>query len=329
MPSTKGLQGKKWEPRKVSKTTPRGVPRRSKATLRGKKSVIGFIGQGFIGKNYADDFEHRGFKVVRYAMEEPHVHNKEKIKKCDVVFVAVPTPTTPKGFDYSIVESVLALVGKGKIAVIKSTLLPGTTEKLQEQYPDILVLHSPEFLRERSAAYDAAHPNRNIIGIPVETKDHREAAKKVLSVLPKAHFESVLAAREAELVKYGGNNFLFFKVVYINMLFDLAEKLGCRWESIRDALIADPRIGNSHMEPVHKSGHSEHRGRGAGGHCFIKDFAAFASLYEELVKDTSGIKLLAALRDKNNELLKESGKDLELLESVYGPSRRSFGRKKR
>ena len=47
-------------------------------------------------------------------MEEPYRRNMEKMKECDIVFIAVPTPSTPKGFDYSIVESVLALVGKGK-----------------------------------------------------------------------------------------------------------------------------------------------------------------------------------------------------------------------
>jgi len=57
--------------------------------------IIGFIGQGWIGKNYADDFEKRGYETVRYSLEKPYVDNKEKIKDCDLVFIAVPTPTTP------------------------------------------------------------------------------------------------------------------------------------------------------------------------------------------------------------------------------------------
>ena len=77
-----------------------------------KKPLIGFIGQGYVGKNYGDDFEWRGFKVVRYSLEKPYIENKDKIKECDIVFVAVWTPTTPKGFDLSIVESVLPLVGE-------------------------------------------------------------------------------------------------------------------------------------------------------------------------------------------------------------------------
>lgn len=281
---------------------------------------IGFVGQGFIGKNYADDFESRGYGVVRYALEEPYVQNKEKVKECDAVFIAVPTPTTPKGFDYRIVEGAVSLVGKNKIAVIKSTLLPGTTELLQQQFPQTIVLHSPEFLREKTASYDAAHPERNIIGIPIDDDAHREAARTVLSVLPQAQYELVTDAKTAELIKYGGNCFLYTKVVFMNVLYDLAQEIGADFDAVAQAMSADERIGKSHMHPVHASGHSSAAiGRGAGGHCFIKDFAAFEKLYKEKVTDdVSGQAVLDALQKKNNELLRSSGKDLDLLEGVFG-----------
>lgn len=289
-----------------------------------KKPLIGFIGQGFIGKNYADDFENRGYRVVRYARSPEYAGHRDWIAKCDIVFIAVPTPSTPKGFDYSIVSEVLKLVGKGKTAVIKSTVLPGTTEKLQNTYPNIFLFHSPEFLREASATHDAAHPDRNIIGTPKNTATYRSKAKRVMSVLPRAPFERIMHARDAELVKYGGNCFLYFKVLFTNLLYDLAVAIGIEWTEVRDAVAADPRIGMSHMEPVHASGHTKGKeGRGAGGHCFIKDFAAFSLIYEKLVSDPLGIKVLEALRDKNSELLRESGKDIDLLEEVYGSARNS------
>ena len=74
-----------------------------------EKQKIGFIGQGWIGKNYADNFEERGFTVIRYALEEPYNGNKDKIKDCDIIFIAVPTPSTPQGFDDSIVRQAVAL----------------------------------------------------------------------------------------------------------------------------------------------------------------------------------------------------------------------------
>ncbi len=276
------------------------------------RPIIGFIGQGFIGRHYALDFENRGFNVVKYSKEEPHIYNKEKIASCDIVFIAVPTPTTPKGFDDSIVGDALKLIGKGKIAVIKSTILPGTVEKFQKKYPNIFVMHSPEFLREVSAKDDAAKPERNIVGIPKHTPTFKKKAELVLSVLPKAPYVLVCSSREAELIKYAGNCFLFTKVIFVNMLYDLARGLDCDWDTIAHAMVRDPRIGESHMNPVHQSG------RGAGGNCFVKDFAAFRSLAEKLLSDPKGIKFLKTMEEKNVDLLLRSRKDMSILRGVYG-----------
>ena len=219
-----------------------------------KKPLIGFVGQGYVGKNYADDFERRGYDTVRYALEEPYRAGKGKIRECDIVFIAVPTPTTPDGFEYGIVESALSLVGDGKIAVIKSTVLPGTTEALQEKCPSVLLLMSPEFLTEATAAYDAAHPQRNIIGMAKDTSAHRAAAERVLAALPEAPFTQICRAREAEYIKYGGNNWFYFKVLFINALYDLAAHDGCDWDVIKKGIAADPRVGSTHLNPVHASG---------------------------------------------------------------------------
>jgi len=268
---------------------------------------IGFIGQGWIGKNYADDFERRGFDVVRFALEEPYVKNGEGIGECDIVFIAVPTPTTPNGFDDSVLRQAIKRVGQGKIAVIKSTVLPGATEKIQAANPGIYVLHSPEFLTEATAAHDAGNPQRNIVGIPIESPEYRQKAQAVMEILPYAPYILVCSSREAELIKYGGNNWFYFKVVFINMFFDLVTKMGGRWEVVRDALAADWRIGRTHLDPIHKSG------RGAGGHCFIKDFAAFHQLYQDTIGDPLGISVLESIKNKNIDLLVASRKDLDLL----------------
>lgn len=287
--------------------------------------TIGFIGQGFIGKNYADDFERRGFTVIRYAMEEPYRGNKDRIQECEIVFIAVPTPTTPEGFDDSIVRSVIAHTKPSSIVVIKSTLAGGTTESLQEAYPDRIILHSPEFLREVTAAHDAANPERNIIGMPADTDSHRMAAKKVLDVLPKAPYELICTSREAEYIKVAGNAYLFMKVLFANLMYDATTAEGCNWEIIRQALGADSRIGPSHLGVTHASGHPGAKpGRGAGGHCLIKDFAALRMQYEKVFpQDVDGIVALRALEKKNIDLLMESEKDLDLLKGVYGENPRS------
>lgn len=281
---------------------------------------IGFIGQGFIGKNMADDFAERGYDIVRYALEAPYVDNRDAIAECDIVFIAVPTPTTPAGFDSSALEAVLPLVGAGKVAVIKSTLLPGTTARLQQAFPGITVLHSPEFLREKHAAKDTREPERVIVGMPADSPDYQAAAKQVVEVLPSAPYTLICKAAEAELIKYGGNGFLALKVVYMNLLYDLAAAKGADYEVVTTAMAADPRIGASHMQVLDSSGHEGAVvGRGAGGHCFPKDWAALREAYAaSLPEDVAGQAVLEAVEAKNRQLLTSTNKDQDLLAAIYG-----------
>ncbi len=284
------------------------------------RMTIGFVGQGFIGKHLADDFENRGYQTVRYALEPAYIKNKELITTCDVVFIAVPTATTPTGFDLSIIEEALSIIGDGKIAVIKSTLLPGTTINLQNRFTRITILNSPEFLREKTAKEDTEAPLRNIIGIPVDDEAHLAAAQMVMSILPASPFAKICHASEAELIKYGGNCFLAIKVVFMNMICDVANQLGVNYENVAEAMKADPRIGTSHMSVIDKSGHpGSVPGRGAGGHCFPKDLAAFRAWYQTFLGfDQLGLEVLKTIESKNNSLLRESKKDLDILQGIYG-----------
>jgi UDPglucose 6-dehydrogenase len=284
------------------------------------KPLIGFVGQGYIGKNYADDFESRGYSVVRYSLEEPYIANKEKITECDIVFIAVPTPTTPSGFDASIVRDAIVLAQAGSVVILKSTILPGTTAEFQKRYPDRILFYSPEFLSEKTAAHDASHPFSTILGMGADDAVHREAAERVHAILPPAPFSLTCTSTEAELIKYAHNLNGYFQILLSNILYDAAAALGASWSTIEAALRADTMITNRYIKPVHESGHpGAVLGRGAGGHCFIKDFAAFRDLYARIrPHDAEGLAVLTALEHKNIDLLRATSKDLDLLAGVYG-----------
>ena len=291
---------------------------------KGGKPSIGFVGHGYVGKSYADNFAERGYPVIRYALEEPYVANKPKIKECDIVFVAVPTPTVsavasgeggrrlPR-FDGSIVESALSLIKPGAIALIKSTITPGTTRRLQKKFPKITILFSPEFLSVATAAYDTANPFATVIGMPADDAKHREAAEMMLKIMPKAPHQVICTSEEAEIYKYSHNVNGYMQIVTFNIMYDLAQKFGCDWEKIQRGIEADPNIPSRYSSPVDKGG------RGAGGGCFIKDFAAFAELYGEMTGDKDGIAFLDAAAKKNLALLTSTNKDLNLIKGVYGP----------
>ena len=290
-----------------------------KKLLTNNMQKIGFIGQGFIGKSYADDYEERGYEVIRY--DRGHFpQNKELIATCDIVFIAVPTPTTPQGFDDAIVQEVLQLIGPDKIAIIKSTIKVSTTQKMQKLYPHIFVMHSPEFLTEKTAVEDARHPDRNIIGITdINNQELKNKAQSVIDTLPKAPYELITSAEQAELIKYANNCWFYFKVVFMNTLYDLEQKHGLDHQVIKEALAHDPRIGSTHLDVVH-SGRidvAQREGRGAGGHCFIKDFETYISMLKEAgLSDQQ--KACEAIRDINLQYLRSTDKDLDLVKGVYG-----------
>ncbi len=275
---------------------------------------IGFIGLGFIGGNLADNFEQRGYDIVRYSKTEPFVKNINEIKRCNIVFIAVPTPTLPSGFDDSILREVIKIPSEGTIVVIKSTVPPGTVRTLQAENPRLTIIHSPEFLDADTARHDTDHPYGNILGIsdlsdPIQLK----SAESAMKVLPFSPNNMICTYEEATVVKYIHNVFYYMKNVFFNMAFDFVNELGADWDKIREGVLYDWRINPVHTVPVHKGG------RGCGGGCHVKDMPAFIKMYETLLpEDAPGIKILKMCEKRNIKLLKESKKDLDLIQGVYG-----------
>ncbi len=275
------------------------------------KMKIGFIGQGWVGYNYANDFEKRGYDVIRYSLDKKYINNREIINSADIIFVAVPTPTVDRIFDDSFLRSALSTISKGKIVVIKSTLIFGKTIELQEKYKDLFIFHSPEFLSRKTAAYDAENPERNIIGMPKNTTLYRTKAKMIMSVLAKAPYELICSSNEAEFIKYGHNVNGYIQVVYSNLLLDLAKNNNMKWDNLKSAFMADPLMAHRYLNPL------DGKGRGAGGDCFIKDFEAFIEITKKSKVLDEHVKMLETIRNINVKLLVNSGKDMDLVRGVY------------
>lgn len=274
---------------------------------------IGIIGVGWVGaqlKKWFEEFKDykAGMDLFTYdILPEKCVGN---INDAEVLFVVVPTPRDPKtgGCDTSIIEkAVSAIGGSGKVVVLKSTIPPGTTERLQKQYPQHKFLFNPEFLTEKTAWNDMLKPDRQIIGF---TEQSLEEATMVLALLPKAPFMSPwgtntynrtrITATEAEMIKYGGNVYFAQKVNWANALSKMAAKFGVDYENIRKGMSADYRIGDSHLD-VNHGGY-----RGFGGYCFPKDLSAFMIFAKENgLSDVHN--LLKSAWDFNGALLAEQG----------------------
>ena len=190
------------------------------------------------------------------------IGNIDDVNECDVIFVCVPTPGE---CDLTIMKKVLAEIKGNKIIVIKSTVLPGTTDYFQKKYSQHKFLFNPEFLTESTADQDIKYPDRQLIGY---TDKSFTIAGDIMLMLPLAPFERIVPAKEAEMAKYYNNAWFSTKVIFANQIYDICEKAGINYNSVKDMASADKRVGRSHLDVLHKGY------RGFGGKCLPKDLDA-------------------------------------------------------
>jgi len=258
-----------------------------------KDLKFGIVGVGMVGgalKNYFEKKEIKPFLCDK----GKNLGSIEEINQADIIFICVPTPFDKgKGFDLSFVEDACQNIKGEKTIVIKSTVLPGTTEKLQKEYAQHKFLFNPEFLTEITADQDMQYPDRQIIGY---TQKSYNIAKDIMQILPLAPFEKVMPATEAETVKYFGNTWFSTKVVFANQMYDLCQKLGIDYGQVMEAAAADKRIGRTHLEVFHKDY------RGYGGKCLPKDIRALIQFANKKGVD---LKLHKVVDEINNQLMRE------------------------
>lgn len=269
---------------------------------------LGIAGVGMVGGALLNYFKKQAIEPFIY---DPGKGFKslEELNKAGVIFVCVPTPyrtagsgsgpTSFKkdgaGFDLSYVEKTCENLQGEKIVVIKSTVVPGTTEKLQKKYPQHKFLFNPEFLVESRANEDMEKPDRQIVGY---TEKSRDIAQMIMDILPNAPFKKIMPATEAEMVKYFGNTFLSMKVIFGCEMYKLCEKLGINYDLVKEGVSADPRIGKSHLDVLHGGYY------GYGGKCFPKDMRALIQFAD---KQGIDLKLHKTAEAINNALMEQQG----------------------
>ena len=259
--------------------------------------ILAIMGTGMVGGALDRYFKAQGVEAGLYDPPKG-LNDRGVLERASVIFVAVPTPyyLDQGGFDESFLRAALdAIPSPGKTVVLKSTIVPGTTERFQGLYPQHRLLFNPEFLTETTADHDMQFPHRQIIGYTAES---RRDAELVMGLLPPAPFQKILPSKEAELVKYFGNAFYALKVAYANQMYDVCQALGADYDLIKDCAKAEPMIGGTHLEIFHKGY------RGYGGKCLPKDTRSIVQLAEGVGVDLS---LLKAAEAYNNALVASQG----------------------
>ncbi|MDD4866738.1 MAG: nucleotide sugar dehydrogenase [Mycobacterium sp.] len=191
--------------------------------------------------------------------------------RCDVVFVCVPTPSADDGRAdlgavVSAVEHLGAVLRRGAIVALKSTVPVGTTAAMAERLrrSGIRAVSTPEFLREGRAVHDFFHPDRLVIGTLEEDAAQTVRRAYGLDGAPVLR----MRPESAELAKYASNAFLAVKLSYTNSLAALSARVGADIDDVTGCMGADRRIGAEFLRP----------GPGWGGSCLPKDTAALVHI---------------------------------------------------
>lgn len=211
---------------------------------------------------------------------------KDAVKDAQVIFICVGTPPKKDGsydskFVFAASESIAKNLKNYAVVVIKSTVPPSTTKKVN----DIIAKHTkrnfdvasvPEFLREGQAVNDALHPSRTIIGTN---------SKKAEKLLRKVHQKLkgpvlVTSPQSAQLTKYASNAMLATRISFINAIANICDKVNADVKDVSKGLGLDPRIGQSFLEA----------GLGYGGSCFPKDTWALIAFAKNLDYDFNFLK---------------------------------------
>lgn len=255
---------------------------------------IGIVGVGAVGSANKEGFEHLGHDVIPH---DPKLGTKlEDVLSTEIAFLCVPTPSADDGqCDTSILESVIQelenLNYKGIIAV-RSTAVPGFTQRMIDRHKTLTICFVPEFLRERCAVDDFIH-NHKLLAIGTHDIWVYRKVAKAHGDLPE--YTEHLTPTEAEVLKYFNNVYASLRVTFANVMYEICEKLNCDYTTIKNTYIKTGKAIDMYLDVAEGL-------RGYGGMCLPKDTKALARLIEKLGLDLDLISTI----DKDNSKFKKT-----------------------
>ncbi len=236
---------------------------------------IGCIGRGMVGNAIYQVFADLSYNMSFFDPVYPE-SKMEDVLDADCVFISVPTlPDENNNCDLSIVINVLDQLHEFKypgVICIKSTIIPGSTQKLIEKYNNDNICYCPEFLKER-CAYDDFRYNNSICLVGTVSTHVFEIIKSIHQSISK-NFKQVVPV-EAELTKYMQNVFNTYKILFANGFYEICKLNSVEYNSVVESLLFRNEIDSKYI-------YCNEKLRGPSGPCLVKDSLAFNEYVKNL-----------------------------------------------
>ena len=229
------------------------------------------IGYGVVGQNLAKELEALSPDILdKYKTDANKTSQSAKEEGYDLAFICVNTPFTEddpcdRTEVWNAIRDNSHLMKDDGVFVIKSTILPGTTDEIRKE-TNQRVVFSPEF-------YGGTQHCNNFEFDFTILGGEKEDCLKVVQILQKVydgrHTFRITESKLAEIAKYMENSWLATKVSFSKQFFDIAENHGVAYEELRELFILDPRVNPSHTFIYRDHPYWE-------SHCLSKDVPAIA-----------------------------------------------------
>lgn len=259
------------------------------------KTEIGLIGKGMVGTQIA---KYLGIpKYLTY--DPPKGYTSEEAFNADVIFLSVYLHSDGHDPDEAkMINDLLAKCKDGAIVVSKMTTYPRFTESLASVFPNLKLVHNPEFLTEATAFDDFVDPELQVIG--ATRRVTHDDIDLLLDILPAPDVQVIRTdSTTSELLKLTINGFYAMKNSFFNAIYDVAEESGASYDDIKRAVADAMGVGSIHTQVWHKGG------RGFDGKCLPKDFL---TLMRSMTGVTDYFQCIEKAAKINEELLKKHPK---------------------
>ena len=282
---------------------------------------IGVIGIGFVGSAIKKSLEKNNFilnetlfiydkykKDIDSIDSIYSIDSIDNIMNTDIIFLCLPTPFDSKLETYNLIEieNTLNLLNLKKyqgICLIKSTITPNTSNTYSEKFPELKIIHNPEFLSANTAEEDFHNQSHVVLGLTKNILPNE--IESVVNFYKEFYTDNItiISSVESEIMKLASNSFYSVKIQFFTEMFLLCNKLDCSYNSVRDSMIKNNWINQMHTNVPGSDGNISY-----GGLCFPKDTNAL----NEFMKKNNVLNSVLDSTIKERLILRQDNKNIYL-----------------